>query len=200
MVDHSARLATLVASRLCHDLVSPVGAISNGLELIALSGTPGPEEMELIAQSCASARARINFFRVAFGMASPEHMVGRNEAAKLMTDYCLGGRLAMDWQPTIDAPRKDVQLAYLAAMCCETALPLGGHVQVLESDGIWRITGTGRRVTVDADLWDALAKLEADDDIAPNRVQFACLALLMAPAGRTLTVHSGDAAVSIEIR
>ena len=62
----TAKLATLVASRLCHDLVSPVGAISNGLELIALAGTPGPEEMELIEQSCTSATARLNFFRVAF--------------------------------------------------------------------------------------------------------------------------------------
>ncbi|EIE52024.1 hypothetical protein C357_05508 [Citreicella sp. 357] len=156
--------------------------------------------MDLIAESCASARARINFFRVAFGLASPEHMVGHNEAAKLMADYCLGGRLTMDWQPDLGVARKDVQLAYLAAMCCETALPLGGRVQILESDGVWRITGTGPRVTVDPDLWGPLNRLQADDDIAPNRVQFACLALLVASAGRTLAVHSGDAAVSIEIR
>ncbi|MBU2960409.1 hypothetical protein KO516_06170 [Citreicella sp. C3M06] len=200
MTDHSARLATLVGSRLCHDLVSPIGAISNGLELIALAGSPGPEEMELIAQSCASARARINFFRVAFGKASPEQMVGHNEAAKLITDYCEGGRMTMDWQPQTSAAREAVQIAYLAALCCETALPLGGRVQILEADGIWRISGTGRRVSVDSALWSALGNLEAPDDIAPDRVQFACLAMLVPEAGRKLTVHTGDAAVSIEIR
>ncbi len=200
MMDDSAKLATLVGSRLCHDLVSPVGAISNGLELIALSGSPGTEEMDLIAESCASARARINFFRVAFGMASPEHVVGRNEAAKLITDYSAGSRLTMDWQPEIDVAREDLQLAYLSALCCETALPLGGRVQILEAEGVWRITGTGRRVTVDPALWDALDRQEVNADVAPNRVQFPCLSLLTKAAGRTLTVHSAEAAVSIEIR
>ena len=82
MSNDSARIAGLVGSRICHDLVSPVGAISNGLELIALAGQPGPEEMALISQSCSSATARINLFRMAFGAASADQQIGGAEARK----------------------------------------------------------------------------------------------------------------------
>ncbi len=58
-----SNLATLIGSRICHDLISPIGAIHNGLELLELSGgmsqTP---EMQLIVESCANARARVTFF------------------------------------------------------------------------------------------------------------------------------------------
>jgi histidine phosphotransferase ChpT len=62
-------LTSLIGSRICHDLISPLGAIGNGVELLAMSGTaPGPE-MDLISQSVENANARIRFFRVAFGAA-----------------------------------------------------------------------------------------------------------------------------------
>ncbi|SFD08510.1 histidine phosphotransferase family protein [Salipiger profundus] len=199
MSNDSARIATLVGSRLCHDLVSPVGAISNGLELIALAGAPGPDEIGLIEQSCASATARINLFRVAFGHASLDQQVGAREAAKLLSDYCLGSRLQMDWQVQGDSQRTDVQLACLAALCCETALPLGGRVQITESGGRWRITATGQRLATEPVLWSMLETAQIPPDLSAARVQFACLAMLAPERGRKLTSQFGDAAASIEI-
>ncbi|GGG59476.1 histidine phosphotransferase [Salipiger pallidus] len=195
----TAKLATLVASRLCHDLVSPVGAISNGLELIALAGTPGPEEMELIEQSCTSATARLNFFRVAFGNASTEQDVGYREAAKLLANYSAGSRLVMEWTLTTDAPRTEVQLAFLAALCCESALPMGGKVKVGLDGETWHISGTGQRVAPEEHLWSALSTASYDDDLAPARVQFALLAMLAPRRGRKLISHAGEAGASLEI-
>ena len=57
-------LAALIGSRICHDLVSPIGAIGNGVELLAMAGAAGPE-VRLIAESVAAANARIRFFRIA---------------------------------------------------------------------------------------------------------------------------------------
>ncbi|MBN9889115.1 histidine phosphotransferase family protein [Salipiger abyssi] len=199
MSNDTARLATLVGSRLCHDLVSPVGAISNGLELIALAGAPGPEEMSLIEESCASAAARINFFRVAFGSASDEQEIGAREAAKLLTAYCRGGRLRVEWLPTQATQRSQVQLACLAMLCCETALPLGGQVQISRDDGLWQITGTGPRLSVEPALWEQLASQRLSMELTPASVQFACLAMLAPERGRKLAVHAGEAAVTIEI-
>ncbi|MCR8547078.1 histidine phosphotransferase family protein [Salipiger sp. P9] len=199
MPDDTARIATLVGSRLCHDLVSPVGAISNGLELIALAGTPGPEEMSLIEQSCASAAARISFFRVAFGSASDDQKIGPREAAKVLRNYCNGTRLSVDWLPQTDSQRTEVQLAYLAMLCCESALPQGGRVQITQESGIWRISGTGARLAVEPALWEQLSSRRLGADLTPARVQFACLARLAPERGRKLTVHAGDAAVTIEI-
>ena len=68
-------LAALIASRICHDLISPIGAIGNGVELLAMEpGGPRPE-MALISESVANANARIRFFRICFGQASSDQLV-----------------------------------------------------------------------------------------------------------------------------
>lgn len=197
MLNDSAKLATLVGSRLCHDLVSPVGAISNGLELIALSGAPGSDEIDLIEQSCTSAAARINFFRVAFGYASPQQMVGAREARKLLTRLSEGTRLSADWQPDEDIPRPQVQLAFLAYLCCESALPQGGRVQIERTGQGWRITGSGPRITLEPAIWEQFNSESVVPDLPPARVQFACLANLAPAQGLTVSVAAGEAAVTI---
>ena len=69
----AGELSQLLGSRLCHDLVSPLGAIGNGVELLEMSpdfpGIAACPELQLIAESVSSARARIQIFRVAFGQA-----------------------------------------------------------------------------------------------------------------------------------
>jgi histidine phosphotransferase ChpT len=62
-------LTSLIGSRICHDLISPLGAIGNGVELLAMSEVAKGPEMSLIAESVENANARIRFFRVAFGAA-----------------------------------------------------------------------------------------------------------------------------------
>jgi len=199
MSNDSARIAGLVGSRICHDLVSPVGAISNGLELIALAGQPGPDEMALISQSCTSATARINLFRMAFGAASADQQIGGAEARKLLTGYCAGSRLSIDWLPSGDAERRDMQLAMLAALCCESALPLGGKVAVTEDGSGWRITGLGPRLHIEPAVWALLSGGALPEDLAPARVQFALLGALAPERGRKLEVSTGEAAVSVAI-
>ncbi len=64
---HKPDLAALVGSRICHDLISPIGAIGNGVELVLLDAAVGGPEVTLIADSVSHANARIRFFRIAFG-------------------------------------------------------------------------------------------------------------------------------------
>ncbi|ANT59334.1 hypothetical protein AYJ57_02515 [Salipiger sp. CCB-MM3] len=200
MEDRNAKLATLVASRLCHDLVSPVGAIANGLELLALSGDMMDRpELALINDSCNAARARINLFRLAFGNAEGEQMIGPSEAARLLRDYCAGGRLTPDWRRISDAPRPEVQLAMLAFLCCESALPLGGQIEIAEHEGGWRITGTGPRIGHDPALWALLGAPGALPGVSGAQVHFPMLAALAARSGRRIEVTAGDAAVTLDL-
>ena len=93
MAQNDLDLAALVSSRICHDLISPIGAINNGLELLNMSGaTPVGPEMQLIYDSVKSASARIRFFRIAFGTASDDPVV-RNEVTSILTEMFNGGRL-----------------------------------------------------------------------------------------------------------
>ncbi|SDH54826.1 histidine phosphotransferase family protein [Alloyangia pacifica] len=196
----NAKLATLVASRLCHDLVSPIGAIANGLELLTLSGSPlDTPELALINESCTAARARISLFRVAFGHAEGEQMIGASEAGRLLRDYCQGGRLSCDWRRQSEAPRPEVQLALLAVLCCESALPMGGQVIVEELDNGWRVTGTGKRVACDTAVWALLARPGKLPALSGAQVHFPIFAALAEARGRSIAATTGEAAVTIEI-
>ena len=112
MSDDRAALAALVGSRLCHDLISPISAIQNGLELIALeqaSAAPAPE-MQLIQDSCTNATARIRLFRVAFGSAGSEQVMSSRDMADILAGVTQGGRIAASWTLSEDLPRFEAQL------------------------------------------------------------------------------------------
>lgn len=195
-----AQLAALVGSRLCHDLISPIGAIQNGLELIALAGQADTSpEMDLIQDSCESAAARIRFFRVAFGLAGSQQMMGRREITSTLSALGKGGKLQVEWAPTEDLPRTEVQVAFLAYLCCETALPAGGTLQFDRDPAGWTITARGPRLSIDQPLWDHLNGSFALDDPAANRVHFAMLPILAEAAGHKIYATQRDDTISIKI-
>jgi histidine phosphotransferase ChpT len=168
-------LAALLGSRICHDLISPLGAIGNGVELLSLEGGAQRPEVALIAQSVAAANARIRFLRVAFGVAGDEQRLGRPEVLGLLRDWTDGGRLTVDWLVTGDHARRAVRRAFLALMCAESALPYGGTVSLLRDAGGWRLEATGRRLKIDPAPWACLTDPAAPVALAPPLVQFGLL-------------------------
>lgn len=176
-------LSELVGARICHDLINPIGAIGNGVELLALSAERTPE-LDLIAEGASTARAKISFLRMAFGAADRQTMVAAEEAAKL-TDAVLNGRLRMQWalaQPAL--PRLGVKAMFLAVMCLEKALPYGGLLTASNAGDGLQVAGTGRKVTFVDAHWDC-AGGGTRDGIGPPEVQYALLAdLLKATGGR----------------
>jgi histidine phosphotransferase ChpT len=168
-------LAALLGSRICHDLISPLGAIGNGVELLTLDGGSQRPEVALIAQSVAAANARIRFLRVAFGVAGDDQRMGRPEILGLLRDWTDGGRLSVDWQVTGDHPRRLVRRAFLALMCAEAALPFGGTVRLARDGTGWRLEAAGRRLKVDPGPWACLTDPDAPVALAPPQVQFGLL-------------------------
>jgi histidine phosphotransferase ChpT len=200
MSKSEAHLATLLGSRLCHDLISPVGAIQNGLELLSLSGfdTSGPE-MTLIRESCESAAARIRFFRVAFGYAGEGQTMGRREVMSILSDVGKGGRIDTQWMPQDDLPRPEVQLAFLGHMCCESALPYGGKLHVDRDMAGWTLRASGRRLNIDTTLWDHLNGAAPLDTPAADRIQFALLPLLAESCRRKILASVSETDVTLKI-
>ena len=196
----TARLATLVGSRLCHDLISPIGAIQNGLELLALSGgdASGPE-MELIHESCGNATARIRFFRVAFGSAGSTQMMGRREVLSIFESLLKDSRTSVDWQIEADLPRAEVQLAFLAFLCCESALPQGGRVRFDRDAAGWSVGAEGPRLKVEQPLWDHLNGAAPLANPTPDRVHFVLLAVLAEDRDQKLLARLRDETLSIKI-
>lgn len=182
----------MIGSRICHDLINPLGAIGNGLELLGLSGANVPsEEMTLVSQSVENASAKVKFFRLAFGDASPDQTVAAGAMQSLLDQVTDGTRLRYDWGLGCAAPRPDVRTALLAALCVETALPMGGTISVRCVDNVWTVSSQHERLTLDPDLWVPLNRGEVAADIKPAQVHFALLPDLAAVAGRSLTLTHG---------
>ena len=169
-------LTALLGSRICHDLISPIGAISNGLELLMMDGTQGGPEMVLISESVANANARIRFFRVAFGTASPDQRIGRAEVQSILTDLTRGGRLMIDWQTGADLSRAEVKIVFLLIQCLENAMAYGGRISVARAGEKWMISGSANKLKINTDLWEVLANPAANPEITPALVQFPLVA------------------------
>ena len=182
-------LASLIGSRICHDLINPIGAINNGLELMALDGVPHGPEMALIAESVENANARIRFFRVSYGVTSDTQSFGKAEIRSILDGLAPGARVAFEWTPAMDVPRQEVQLVFLAMQCLETALPFNGTISVAQTASGWQVCGTSERVKRDDALWSALRDSAPNPDIIPSQVQFALLPMLLAERGRMLEIR-----------
>lgn len=195
-------LAALIGSRICHDLINPIGAISNGLELVAMT-TPDPNgpEMSLIQQSCDNATARIRFFRIAFGSAGDHRPVPSSEARNTLVQHYLGTRISPNWTVQQDLRRSVVQLAYLSILCAETALTQGGSVVVDGDDRPLGVTANGPSVVMQDKLWDTLSvgTVDASFELKPAQVQFGLLAALTRDAGLTLKIDHDSTTLKLVI-
>jgi histidine phosphotransferase ChpT len=189
-----SNLNELVASRICHDLISPVGAIANGVELMALGGS-GSEEISLISESAQSAGARVRFFRIAFGAAGAEQMVDPSEVKNLFSDLA-GDRVSVNWRVEHRLTRQELRAGFLALLCLEKALPLGGTITVLKN-GRWRFEAAGQRVTLDKTLWTPLAKGQLPEDVDPSSVSFALLPDALTELGKRISVETHEKRISL---
>jgi histidine phosphotransferase ChpT len=196
IADVATDLGALVGSRICHDLISPLGAIGNGVELIALSGMDDTPEMALIAESVENANARIRFFRVAFGAAEAEQTIGAQEIAAIVEGLGRTGRHQIDWTAG-GGPRIEVKLVFLVTLCIASAMPWGGTITVCRTGESWNVSGAADRLKIDRALWDALADPGVSLSVSSAEVEFPLARATAARLRRSLTVEA--AATEIEV-
>ncbi|MFD1159413.1 histidine phosphotransferase family protein [Roseovarius aestuarii] len=197
MTDHTANVAALIGSRICHDLISPVGAVTNGLELLAMSGVGDSPELSLVNSSAADASARIKLFRLAFGTASEGQTTGGDELQRVLSDHYDDGRINIEWQPDGDLPRKLAKAVVLAVMCVEQSLPFGGNLQIKKSGDTWSVLGTSDRIRERTDLWSGLRGETSLDDVAPADVQYPLLHVLLNAMDRPCNVATSENEVCV---
>ncbi|AUH34310.1 histidine phosphotransferase family protein [Paracoccus tegillarcae] len=192
-------LALCLGSRLCHDLISPFGAIANGVELLQMGGQSAGPEMQLIADSVEAARARLQTFRMAFGQSRGDQRISGVEIAKLIEAMASQSRLTVEMDADGDQPRDEVQMLLLAIMCMESAMPWGGRVLVVRNGSQWRLVGEAERVKPEPELWSWLGGQGGDALQAPPpaKVHFALLAQAAAAANRPLTSDLDENGVEI---
>src|SRR5207244_5685020 len=142
-------LAALLCSRVCHDLISPVGAIVNGLEV--LDDNPKPEDREfaldLIRKSAKTASVRLQFCRLAFGAAgSSGAQIDLGDAQTMARGHLEDGKTTIAWNlPRLLLPKNRVKLLLNMRIIAQQTIPRGGPITadaVGEGDAMgFRVSG-----------------------------------------------------------
>lgn len=190
-------LNSLLGSRICHDLISPLGAISNGVELLAMAGTGNAPEIALIAESVENANARIRLYRIAFGIASRNQGLGASEIRNILAEVYRKSRLTVSWQIDGDCTRSEVKLAFLLLLCFETAMPWGGRISVQRDGDRWSLHGSAERLSMSEELWSLLSDPAAKVELTSAQVHFALAPETAHRIGRSLSVKTEPGIVSV---
>ena len=169
-------LAGLLCSRLCHDLLSPVGALNNGLELMADEQDPEMRErcLELLAESAKASANKLKFFRLAFGAGGGfgDSIDTREAKAALEGLFGADKRVELGWMVEEDElPKGAVKLLLNLALIAGDALVRGGRLDVgVESgEGLEMvIRAEGPRILLDPSLRETILKGSADGSVEPR--------------------------------
>lgn len=186
-----SNINALIGSRICHDLINPLGAIGNGIELLGLSGLNASPELAMVTEAVENATAKVKFLRLAFGDATADQTVTRSDILSTLEAIAKGGRLSYSWNVAGNPSRQDVRVALLSVMCVETALPLGGDIEISENGGSWVIHAKHERLNLDPALWAPLNKGDTPDNLAAAQVHFAILPSMADQAERQLALSHG---------
>ena len=162
-------LAALLCSRVCHDLISPVGAIVNGLEV--LDDNPKPEDrdfaLDLIRKSAKTASARLQFCRLAFGAAgSSGAQIDLGDAQNMSRGHIEDGKTTIAWNlPRLLLPKNRVKLLLNMMVIAQQTIPRGGTLTVDpvgEGETMsFRVTATGLNARLPQNIADLLAAAPA---------------------------------------
>lgn len=184
-------LASLLCSRLCHDLMSPVGALSNGIELLADEDDPEMKEkcLELLADSARTTANKLKFFRLAFGAAGGwGDEIDTGEAETVLRGlFGADKRIELGWAVGNGRlPKGAVKLLLNLGMIAGDALVRGGRLDVgAETSGATIelvIRAEGPRVIIDPLLRDTLTRGIGNGPVEP-RAAGAWLAHALAAEG-----------------
>ena len=190
------RVAQLLSSRLCHDLVGPIGAVNTGLELLQEGFDDDEKALGLVADSAGEASRRLTFFRFAFGLGGGDKGKSTlSQARDLTVGLLASGKVALEWPEDADTSLQGpaVKVILNMVLMASESLPRGGTVgiefAVLDEGLGIAVTATGEDARLREDLQSALAVGAAAEDLTARNVH-GYFAQCLARDSGTLIEHS----------
>jgi histidine phosphotransferase ChpT len=200
----SHEFASLLCSRLCHDLLSPVGALNNGIELLVDEHDPEMRArcLDLLGESARASANKLKFFRLAFGAAGGFGDEVDTREARVAIEGLFGGdgRIQLGWmvdEPTMSKPALKVLMNLV--LIAGDALVRGGRLDVgaeRHSGGLEIVVrAEGPRIVLDPELKRALLGESSEESIAPRAAAAWLVHCLISEGGGEVMVADGDAGV-----
>ena len=173
----SHEFASLLCSRLCHDLLSPVGALNNGIELLADEHDPEMRArcLDLLGESARASANKLKFFRLAFGAAGgfADEVDTREARAAIEGLFGGDGRIRIGWmvdEPTMSKSALKVLLNLV--LIAGDALVRGGSLDIgaeRHEGGLEIVVrAEGSRIVLDPELKNVLTGQTSEDEVAPR--------------------------------
>lgn len=200
-----SELASLLCSRVCHDIISPVGAINNGLELLD-DGGADEDAMDLIRTSAVNASARLQFARIAFGAAGSAGVeIDTGDAQAVALAFMKGEKADFTWTAERALlPKNQVKLVLNLILVANGSIPRGGTLDcAMETGGdrpVITLRAAGKLMRIPQKFADFLEGRFDDEPIDAHSVQFYYTLLLANEAGMTVTADMSDDAITYTAR
>lgn len=197
-------LAALLCSRVCHDIISPVGAIANGLELMDDPETDAAMRetaLDMVRSSAKTATAKLKFCRIAFGASgSAGAHIDLGEAGETARAFVGEEKTRLDWQaPRENRPKAEVKLLLNMLLLGIAGIPRGGTVTVTVDGRSFKVRAQGERAKVPQALADVLNGTTALDLLDARLVQPYYARLMAQSAGLTISMAmDGEDAVVVQ--
>ena len=194
----TAKVMELLASRICHDIISPVGAINNGVELMQEMGTDGLDDgLELVGYSAEQAAAKLSAFRMAYGAGGRDPNIKPEDVQKTFGALVRAeGKISQAWDPFGKLGPDPLPPAYCKMLMCGLmlameSLPKGGYISVRPGQGDQSlIIAEGEGATVRDQVEEALAQELEPDDLDPRLVHPYAIGLLAESYGYKVSIKS----------
>ena len=197
-------LAALLCSRVCHDIISPVGAINNGLELLDEGGSD-EDAMNLIRTSARNASARLQFARIAFGAAGSAGMlIDTGDAEAVATAFLKNEKPELVWNgKRALLPKNKVKLLLNLILVANGAIPRGGKITValedLDTNPNFLITAAGPMVRVPPKFLELHSGNKPEEPIDAHAVQPYYTLLLARETGMTISIRATAEDISLTV-
>ncbi|MCB1477676.1 MAG: histidine phosphotransferase family protein [Tepidamorphaceae bacterium] len=199
-------LAALLTSKVCHDLISPVGAINNGLEVMADKNNADMHDfaLDLVNKSAAQASCKLQFCRMAYGAGSSAGSeIDMGEAGQVARGFIESERTKLAWNAPAGALAKDkVKLLLNLVTIAGTIIPRGGEITVSvdPAAGALDIAARGTNAKIPAGVADLVAGKVPETGIDAHSIQPYYTSLVAQDAGLTVSFDMGDEACVITAR
>lgn len=197
-------LSALVASRVCHDIISPVGAITNGLEVLDEEGSEDMREfaMDLIRKSARQASAKLQFARLAFGAAgSAGAEIDLGDAQMVATGFMENEKSDLNWEvPRHFMPKNFVKLLLNLILIANQCIPRGGEIKItMEGDPSapkFTLSAQGSNPRIPLGMKEILSG-EEPERVDAHSVQPIYTVLLARDSGMTIGIEKDEDIVRI---
>ncbi|MBT8473288.1 MAG: hypothetical protein KJN99_11840 [Marinicaulis sp.] len=197
----SVALSALLSSRVCHDLINPVGAIGSGLDVLDdpdMEGGMRDAAMDLIRSGAGKAIDLLSYARLAYGAAGGYGaQISLEEAKKVLEGVYRHTKAELTWGLGTElAPKEAVKVLLILAYAAADSAPRGGNVEISGKISDFRIHVTGKRVMIQDGLVNALG---GDfNDLAPKYTPALIAAKIVAETGGKMIIQREEKSVTFQ--